>query len=211
MRDLFTEDGGGWLEDPALLDRMVGDKLTALADEARQREGWKWAEAASDYVAVNALGRVYPVEVVRSEDDAAQIAALSEEYDSIVSEAGPEGLTPEADARLEEIDKALQAFGPDFDYPAEVKARAGVMVLLGHDGLARFERGLVRGRGCGQRPGARSGRPGKLVRAGDAGRGGGAARAGRRGRRGTGAPVGTAGDRPHRPSDHGAARCGSGR
>ena len=144
LRDLFTEDGGGWLEDPALLDRMVGDKLTALADEARQREDWKWAEAASDYVAVNALGRVYPVEVVRSEDDAAQIAALSEEYDALVSEAGPEGLTPEADARLEEIDKALQAFGPDFDYPAEVKARAGVMVLLGHDGLARFERGLVR-------------------------------------------------------------------
>lgn len=144
LRDLFTEDGGGWLEDPALLDRMVGDKLTALADEARQRENWKWAEAASDYVAVNALGRVYPVEVVRSEADAAQIAALSEEYDVLVSEAGPEGLTPEADARLEEIDKALQAFGPDFDYPAEVKARAGVMVLLGHDGLARFERGLVK-------------------------------------------------------------------
>ncbi|WP_293828059.1 ParB/RepB/Spo0J family partition protein [uncultured Brevundimonas sp.] len=144
LRDLFTEDGGGWLEDPALLDRMVGDKLTALADEARQRENWRWAEAASDYVAVNALGRVYPVEVVRSEADAAQIAALSEEYDALVSEAGPEGLTPEADARLEEIDKALQAFGPDFDYPAEVKVRAGIMVLLGHDGLARFERGLVR-------------------------------------------------------------------
>ena len=50
----------------------------------------------------------------------------------------------EADARLEEIDKALQAFGPDFDYPSEVKARAGIIVMLGHDGLARFERGLVR-------------------------------------------------------------------
>lgn len=45
---------------------------------------------------------------------------------------------------MEEIDKALQAFGPDFDYAAEAKTRAGVMVMLGHDGLARFERGLVR-------------------------------------------------------------------
>ncbi len=144
LRDLFTEDGGGWLEDPALLDRMVGDKLAGLAEEVRQREGWKWAEAAFDYAEVSALGRVYPVEVVRSEADAAEIAALSEEYDRTVSGAGAEGLTPETDARLEEIDRTLQAFGPDFDYPPEVKARAGVMVLLGHDGTVRFERGLIR-------------------------------------------------------------------
>nr|WP_314433947.1 ParB N-terminal domain-containing protein [uncultured Brevundimonas sp.] len=144
LRDLFTEDGGGWLEDPVLLDRLVADKLSGLADETREREGWKWAEAGSEYAEVSALGRVYPVEVARSEAETARIASLSEEYDRIVSEAGADGLTPEADARLEEIDAALQAFGPDFDYPDEIKARAGVMVLLGHDGLARFERGLVR-------------------------------------------------------------------
>ena len=145
LRDLFTEDGGGWLEDPALLDRLVGDKLAGLAEEVRVREGWKWAEVGSDHQDAAALGRVYPVAVVRSEAEAAGIAALSEEYDRLVSETdAAETLPPEVDVRLEEIDKALQAFGPDFDYPAEVKARAGVMVLLGHDGLARFERGLVR-------------------------------------------------------------------
>ena len=145
LRDLFTEDGGGWLEDPALLDRMVGEKLAGLADEAREREGWKWAEAASDYAEVSALGRVYPVEVVRTEADAATITALSEEYDRLVSETdAAETLPPEVDARLEDIDRALQAFGPDFDYAPDAKARAGIMVLLGHDGLARFERGLVR-------------------------------------------------------------------
>ncbi|URI16220.1 ParB/RepB/Spo0J family partition protein [Brevundimonas albigilva] len=144
LRDLFTEDGGGWLEDVVLLDRLVGEKLTGLADEAREREGWKWAEAGLEYPDLSAFGRVYPVAVERSEADAAEIAALSEEYDGIVSEAGDDGLSPEADARLEEIDKALQAFGPDFAYAPEARARAGVMVMLGHDGLARFERGLVR-------------------------------------------------------------------
>ncbi len=145
LRDLFTEDGEGWLEDPALLDRLVADKLASLAEEARQREGWKWAEVGSDYAEASALGRVYPVEVVRSEADAAEIAALSEEYDRLVSGTDAvEGLSPEVDARLEEIDRALQAFGPDFDYAPEARARAGVMVLLGYDGLARFERGLVR-------------------------------------------------------------------
>jgi ParB family chromosome partitioning protein len=144
LRDLFTEDGGGWLEDVVLLDRLVGDKLAGLADEAREREGWKWAEASLDYPDVSAFGRVYPVAVERSEADAAELVVLSEEYDGIVSEAGVEGLSPEADARLEEIDKALQAFGPDFAYADEARARAGVVVTLGHDGLARFERGLVR-------------------------------------------------------------------
>lgn len=145
LRDLFTEDGGGWLEDPVLLDRMVAEKLAGLADEVRAREGWKWAEAASDYAEASALGRVYPVAVDRSEAETAQIAALSEEYDRLVSGTdAAEALSPEADARLEEIDRALQAFGPDFDYAPEARARAGVMVLLGHDGLARFERGLVR-------------------------------------------------------------------
>ena len=145
LRDLFTEDGGGWLEDVVLLDRLVGDKLAGLADEARAREGWKWAEAVLDYPDLTGFGRVYPVAVERSEADAAEITALSEEYDRLVSETdAAEMLPPEVDARLEEIDKALQAFGPDFDYAAEARARAGVMVMLGHDGLARFERGLVR-------------------------------------------------------------------
>jgi len=56
------------------------------------------------------------------------------------------------DARLEEIDRTLQAFGPDFDYAPEAKARAGVMVLLGYDGLARFERGLVRAEDAANEP-----------------------------------------------------------
>ncbi|MFN3669571.1 MAG: ParB/RepB/Spo0J family partition protein [Brevundimonas sp.] len=145
LRDLFTEDGGGWLEDVALLDRLVADKLAGLAEEARQREGWKWAGAGSDYAEAAAMGRVYPVAVARSEAEAAEIAALSEEYDRLISENdAAEMLPPEVDARLEVIDRALQAFGPEFDYAPEAKARAGVLVLLGQDGLARFERGLVR-------------------------------------------------------------------
>jgi ParB family chromosome partitioning protein len=144
LRDLFTDDGGGWLEDVALLDRLVGEKLAGLAEEAREREGWTWAGAALDYPDLSAFGRVYSVAVERSGAEAAGIAALSEEYDGIIAAAGDEGLSPEADARLEEIDKALQAFGPDFAYTPEARARAGVMVILGHDGLARFERGLVR-------------------------------------------------------------------
>ena len=32
MRDLFQHDDGGWLEDVALLDRLVAEKLKAEAE-----------------------------------------------------------------------------------------------------------------------------------------------------------------------------------
>lgn len=40
LRDLFPGDDDGWLEDPALLDRLVSEKLPAEA-EAIATEGWK--------------------------------------------------------------------------------------------------------------------------------------------------------------------------
>jgi ParB family chromosome partitioning protein len=145
LRDLFTEDGGGWFEDVVLLDRLVETKLVDLAETVRRDEGWKWAEGRIDMGFDARFGRVWPEELTRPESEAAAVAALSEECDRLIAEADEdEGLTERAEARLDEIDKALQAFGPDYDYPAEVKARAGVMVVLGHDGAARFERGLVR-------------------------------------------------------------------
>jgi ParB family chromosome partitioning protein len=40
LRDLFQGDDGGWLQDVALVDRMVADKLKAES-EATAAEGWK--------------------------------------------------------------------------------------------------------------------------------------------------------------------------
>jgi len=41
LRDLFEHDDGGWLQDLALLHRLVTEKLTAEA-ETIAKEGWKW-------------------------------------------------------------------------------------------------------------------------------------------------------------------------
>ncbi|SEN81868.1 Chromosome segregation protein Spo0J, contains ParB-like nuclease domain [Roseovarius tolerans] len=49
LHDLFQGDDGGWLEDPALLDRLVTEKIQAEAEtETTAVEGWKWIEAALD-------------------------------------------------------------------------------------------------------------------------------------------------------------------
>jgi ParB/RepB/Spo0J family partition protein len=48
LRDLFESDDGGWLQDPALLDRLVTEKLEREAKAVRA-EGWKWVEVAPDF------------------------------------------------------------------------------------------------------------------------------------------------------------------
>ncbi len=145
LRDLFTEDGGGWFEDPALLDRLAAEKLAGIAQDVRDKEGWKWAEAHMDYPRALGLARVYPHPVERPEEERARMSALSEEYDALVSEwDAVEDLPPEIEARFAEIDAALEAFGDGTAFEPDEIARGGVFVILGQDGVARVERGLIR-------------------------------------------------------------------
>ncbi|WP_332767786.1 ParB/RepB/Spo0J family partition protein [Phenylobacterium sp.] len=146
LRDLFTEDRGGWLEDVALLDRLVLEKLVALATELRDTEGWKWAQAHVDYPTGHGLAtRVYPHRVERTAEDEANIAALSEAYDALTEQwAEVEDLPPNVEAELAEMDAELQAYGDGYGFDPDEIARGGVFVVLGHDGQARIERGWVR-------------------------------------------------------------------
>src|SRR3546814_5931918 len=41
LRDLFEDDSGGWLQDVALLDRLVDETLKAEGARIGE-EGWKW-------------------------------------------------------------------------------------------------------------------------------------------------------------------------
>ncbi|MFZ3006012.1 MAG: ParB/Srx family N-terminal domain-containing protein [Phenylobacterium sp.] len=145
LRDLFTEDGGGWFEDARLLDRLAAEKLAGIAEDVRDQEGWKWAEAHIDYPRALGLARVYPRPVERSVEETARMSALGEEYDALVSEwDAVEELPPEIEARFAEIDAALEAFGDGTAFDPEEIGRAGVFVILGQDGIARVERGLIR-------------------------------------------------------------------
>ena len=48
LRDLFENDDGVWLQDVAMLDRLVTEKLKAEA-ETIAAEGWKWISVAVDF------------------------------------------------------------------------------------------------------------------------------------------------------------------
>jgi ParB family chromosome partitioning protein len=145
LRDLFTEDGGGWFEDAGVLDRLVLDKLEGIARDLREREGWKWAEAHLDYPHGHSCSRVYPARVERTTEEQAEIEAASAEYDALVEKWGHvEDLPPDVEARLAEIDAKLEAYGDGFAYAPDDLARGGVFVVLSYDGTARIERGLIR-------------------------------------------------------------------
>lgn len=145
LRDLFTEDRGGWISDVALLDRLAGEKADALAADIAKAEGWKWSEGHIDYPSGHGLARVYPHAVQRSDAEVAAMAALSSEYDALVEAwAEVEDLPADIADRFAEIEAALAAYGEAYAYDPSDLAHAGVFVVVSHDGTSRIERGLVR-------------------------------------------------------------------
>ncbi len=147
LRDLFQHDDGGWLQDPVLLDRLVAERLAREA-EPLAAEGWKWVEVDRDfpYGHTNGLRRLVGETAAPDDEHEASRAALLEEMERLHAEyEGDEDFPDEVDARLGEIETALEAFQnrPVQYDPAEV-ARAGVFVSFDGSGALRIERGYVR-------------------------------------------------------------------
>jgi ParB family chromosome partitioning protein len=147
MRDLFQQDDGGWLQDLALLDRLVAEKLDREADVIRA-EGWKWVEVNIDFPYGHTYGlrRIAGEAVAVTDAEAATAEALRAEYDRLEQTyADTDELPEEADQRLGEIEATLAALDErsvKYD-PAEV-ARAGAFVSIDGAGTLRVERGYVR-------------------------------------------------------------------
>ena len=148
QRDLFTEDGGGWVADVALLERLAGERIQAAADQVRA-EGWKWVvtDPASARTAYYTSRRIWPVTVPLSEADEARRFELAERLDELAAEH-PYGIEDapgdvQADAQavqseLDVLDGRERAFRP------EDVAIAGAAVVLTSDGTLTVERGFVR-------------------------------------------------------------------
>lgn len=147
LRDLFSEDGGGWYQDVALLDHLAAEKLAEDA-KAIKVEGWSWIETAVQfpYGHHNGLTRLTSQPAPVTEDEqarydvaVAEYNALSEEYD------GVEELPEEVDHRLGELEAEMGLIDERpalFRLPEMI--HAGVFVSVDHDGRLRIERGFVR-------------------------------------------------------------------
>lgn len=143
-RDLFAEDHGGWFEKVALLDRLVLEKLSKIAESLKVEEGWRWTEVHLDFPYDHGLRRVYPHPIEPDAETAAKIGALSQELDGLAERCESGELDPEA---AEERSDAIEAELADLCRPVyspEDRALAGVIVSLGQSGEARIDRGFIK-------------------------------------------------------------------
>lgn len=147
MRDLFSVDEEGWLQDPALVEQLVGEKLEQQA-KLLLAEGWKWVEAAVDlpYGCENGKRRITGRTVDLTDDEQARLQTLGAQYDALGEEYGDVIELPEDIERklgsLEDEMASLTCRPVIYD-PAEM-AHAGVFVSLAHNGKLRIDKGYVR-------------------------------------------------------------------
>ncbi|GFE66541.1 ParB/RepB/Spo0J family partition protein [Litoreibacter roseus] len=147
LRDLFQTDDGGWLQDAALLETMVTEKLNEEA-EAIRAEGWHWIEVGTDFP----YGHTYDLRRIRgeaepmSEEEEKTYTALKAEYDKLEDEySEADELPEEVDERLGEIETAMEALQTrPIRFEAEDYAIAGAFVSIDGSGGVRVERGYVR-------------------------------------------------------------------
>ena len=146
LRDLFTEDRGGYFEDVALLDMLVMAKLGREANAVMEAEGWKWAQVFLDYPHSHGLRRIYPQAVELSAEDQAALDHVKGEFNTLTEQyESAEELPDEVDARFGELEaeiERLEAKRVAYD-PADI-ARCGAFVILNHDGTVRIERGFIK-------------------------------------------------------------------
>ena len=147
LRDLFQGDDGGWLQDVALVDRLVAERLSREADAIRA-EGWHWIEVAPDFPYGHSFGlrRLRGVEAPLTAAEEDQLEALRAEYEELeAAHAHDEGVPDAVDQRLSEIEAAVAVFDErPVTFDAAEMARAGAFVSIDRDGTLVVDRGYVR-------------------------------------------------------------------
>jgi ParB family chromosome partitioning protein len=144
IRDLFDANGGGFFADSDLLNRLACEKLQGLAEKVKI-EGWRWVMAAPelDHEACAGMRRVYAKPVPLSATERKKLRKLEARYKALFDKYSDRDVPPEAGAKLERIEKAVETFNRE-QYKARDVALAGAFVTLAGDGSVRVERGFVR-------------------------------------------------------------------
>jgi ParB family chromosome partitioning protein len=135
------------LEDIALVETIMVEKLTAAAEEARVELGFAWAEALVryDYATMAEYGRVYPGPIEPDVAGQKRVDASTEELEKLQLEMEDENLETDAYNALYDRVDALEEEARDLQeaYSAEDLAQAGVIASWSN-GKITLHVGLVR-------------------------------------------------------------------
>lgn len=147
LHDLFQGDDGDWLEVPALLNRLVTEKLQAAA-ETVSAEGWKRVEVSLDPPYDYSHGRRILSEdpTPMTDDKTAVHAKLLTNYRALEEEySGQDEFPKEIDTHPGELEQAMEKLEnrPLVFEQTEI-ARAGVFVTLNRYGALAVYCGYAR-------------------------------------------------------------------
>jgi ParB family chromosome partitioning protein len=135
------------LEDAALVEAILLEKLGAAAEEARIKLGFAWADAMVryDYATMADYGRVYPSPIEPDEAAQKRIDEITTELEQLQLVMEDEGLEDDAYNALYERVDALEEEARDLQeaYSAEDLARSGVIASW-QGGKITLHVGLVR-------------------------------------------------------------------
>ncbi|MBB6468571.1 ParB family chromosome partitioning protein [Aminobacter lissarensis] len=147
LRDLFSDDNSGWLEDVPLLDRLVDEKMQATATELA-KQGWKWISASVElpYGYANGLRKLTGITEALNEEESVTHEALRSEQEELEAEYSEADELPDAvDQRLSEIEATLTAFKVrPVRFDPAVISRAGVFLSISREGGLVVDRGYIR-------------------------------------------------------------------
>jgi ParB family chromosome partitioning protein len=146
--DLFTQgDESIFILDPALLDRLVKEKLERATKEL-VKEGWKWTDAYADfgYEQRSQFRGIHPAPVALPRKLANEAAKLEAEFQKLEKQWEGAGEDAEYPDRCEEIRERLGEIerGREREWTPEQLAMAGAIAVIGNDGKLNIERGFVR-------------------------------------------------------------------
>ena len=146
------------LEDAALVETILLEKLAAAAEEARIKLGFAWADSVVryDYATMADYGRVYPSPIEPDEASQKRIDEITAELEKLQLEMEDEGLEDDAHNALYERVDALEDEARDLQeaYSAEDLARSGVIASW-QGGKITLHIGLVRPEDTVKEEGAR--------------------------------------------------------
>ncbi len=149
LRDLFAaeDEGGIWLEDPVLLQKLAMEKLGETVKELATR--WRWATAVPevDWTSLARYGRIQPEPAAPTDEETAELERLRTREDELANldeDEWTEALAEEAEAietRTGEINAAIEARET---YRTENYAIAGAIATIAWNGELQVIGGLVR-------------------------------------------------------------------
>lgn len=145
VRDLFS-NGGGFIGDEALLQRLAEEKLEAAAEDVRA-EGWSWVKTVDQWSYSDEMSYSKSQAKRRdlTEEEADLLASLREREEALDKQVDAldvedEALVAELDAvrgKIESIE-ALQ-----LEYTDRQKAKSGAVLTIDHGGQLKIVRGLI--------------------------------------------------------------------